>query len=467
MKKNSLLVCAVQLATFLLGITFSVEGYSKAPPIFVPEKPAHVTLKNGIEIFFIENHELPVIDTMLYIKGGSVYDPQGKEGLSQLMIQALRLGGSDKKSPEDIEESLERVSATLEMGVQSEFYTATLSLLQKDFSSGLSILISLLKNPTFQKDRFELVKSHILEGLEREKEEPFSYANKEFYKMIYQNDASRPHNVWGRFSSVDTVKKLSHEEVVAFYKNNICPDRMVFAIAGDTTFNHLVSRLEKETTGWTRCGSPLSPLDPVREIGEKNKEKVLKRPDLTQSSILVGHLGTNRFNPDKYALQVMNFLLGGGGALNSRMGEEIRSNAGKAYMVYSDFGFGKDKGVFRLIAQTAVANTDWVVKKIKEMVAALHEGKDGKATFEEVELAKKGILRSLMFDFETPFAQVKEQARFALLGYPENYIENFQKEIRQVSVSDVQRVAQEYLKPEELATLVVTTSSRPSGKDKK
>ncbi len=448
MKKN-------QFLFFVLMMCVSLVSFGKDKSIFVPQKPEHVTLPNGLEIFFIENHELPVVDMMFYIKGGSVYDPKGKEGLSQLMIQSLRLGGSDKKTPEEIEESLEQVSATLEMGVQSEFYTGTLSLLKKDFSLGLQILTSLLRNPSFQKDRFELVKSHTLESIEREQEEPFSYANKEFFKMIYQNDSSRSQNAWGRYASVESVKKISRDDVVGCFKKNLCPDRMVLAVSGDTSSEDLVAKIEKATSGWARCGSDLSPVDPVRE-SEKPRQKVLTRPELTQSSVLVGHLGTSRFNPDKFALQVINFLLGGGGALNSRMGEEIRSNAGKAYVVYSDFGFGKDKGVFRLIAQTAVANTDWVVKKIKDMVAELQKGEKGKATAEEVDRAKKGILRSLMFDFETPFAQVKEQARFAVLGYPENYIQDFQKKISAVSTSDVNRVAHEYLKPADLSTLVFT-----------
>ncbi|QQR80317.1 MAG: insulinase family protein [Deltaproteobacteria bacterium] len=99
-------------------------------------------------------------------------------------------------------------------------------------------------------------------------------------------------------------------------------------------------------------------------------------------------------------------------------------------------------------------------QKIREMVTDFAQGtKAGLATSEEVERAKQGPLRSLMFDFETRFSQVKEQARFALLGYPDNYIETFQKKINEVSVTDVNRVAQKYLKPEELSTLIMTDSN--------
>ena len=150
----------------------------------------------------------------------------------------------------------------------------------------------------------------------------------------------------------------------------------------------------------------------------------------------------------------MNFILGGSGSLTSRMGGEIRSNAGKAYGVWSDFGFGKDLGLFRAVAQTALENTVWVVKKMDEMITEM--AKDPKTSLHEVEDAKKAILRSLVFDFETRFSQVKEQARFHLWGYPDDYLVRFQKGIAAVTPEDVKRVAKEYLHPEGFKTLIVT-----------
>jgi predicted Zn-dependent peptidase len=100
------------------------------------------------------------------------------------------------------------------------------------------------------------------------------------------------------------------------------------------------------------------------------------------------------------------------------MGEEIRSTAGKAYGVWSDFGFGRDLGIFRAVAQTALENTGWVVKKMKDMIAVMAQ--DGGVTPEETAAAKRAILRGLVFDFETRFAQVREQARFRLWGYDDS-----------------------------------------------
>ncbi len=441
----ALMLCSLSLPVF-------------AKDIFVPRKPAHTVLRNGLEIYFIEDRELPVVDLMFYVRGGSVYDPVGKEGLSSVTMQSLRLGGTLSLSPDDVEEALEQVAGTLEMGSQPEYFSGTLSILRKDTDLGLDLLFSLLRTPRFEEDRFRLVKAHAIEALERETEDPFVYANKEFSKMIYQNDLKplQPTNAWGRFPTERSLQSLSWDDVKAHYRKMIAPDRLIIAVAGNIGFQELVSKIETRTQGWARSSSPLSPIHPVKPEGMP-RVKTLTRPGLTQSTIFVGHLGTSRDNPDKFALQVMNFLLGGGGALNSRMGEEIRSNAGKAYVVYSDFGFGKDRGVFRLMAQTALENTEWVVDKMRTMVTDFSRGtKNGLATREEVERAKRGPLRSLIFDFETSFAQVKEQARFALLGYPDDYIEIFQRKIHTLSVSEINHVAQKYLKPDAISTLILT-----------
>ena len=178
---------------------------------------------------------------------------------------------------------------------------------------------------------------------------------------------------------------------------------------------------------------------------------------LTQSTILIGHLGEKRNNPDKFALLVMNTILGGSGAMTSRLGETIRSSEGKAYMVWSDFGFGRDEGLFRVITQTAAPNTLWVIRKVQEMLKETAESP--RFTKEELERAKKSILRSLVRDYETRFSQVKDLARFRLLDYPSPYLEVFQKEINRVDTGDLERVARQYLHPESLSVLAVVPES--------
>ncbi|HEX5036841.1 MAG TPA: pitrilysin family protein [bacterium] len=416
--------------------------------LFVPLKPSLTKLANGMEVMVLEDHEFPTLQMQVYVKGGALYDPAGKEGLASVAMQTLRLGGAEGRDPLKIEEDLEFVGASLEMGASVEFLSAGLSLMTKDADLGLDILFDLLRKPALDAVRFGIVKERMKDAILRDQEDPLSLASREFPGFVYG-----PGSAWGRKATTATVTAVTREDVQKFCADNLHPDRLLIAVSGDISEADILAKLKARTEGWEKATASLPEIPPIQPSFQA-AAAVIPRKELTQSTVVLGHLGTNRNNPDKFPLLVMNFVLGGSGSLTSRMGEEIRSNAGKAYDVWSDFGFGRDLGVFRAMAQTGIENTDWVVKKIAEMITTL--AKDGNVTPEEASKAKLAILRSLVFDFETRFAQVKEQARFRLWGYPDDYLVRFQKGVAAVTPADVSRVAKSYLHPEGLKTLVIT-----------
>ena len=440
-----------QLVRLVLLVIITASGCGRGgeqPPIFTPHHPALKKLSNGMELMLIEDHEFPTAQLQFFIRGGTVYDPPGKEGLASIAMQAIRLGGAIGRTPDQIEEDLEFVGASLEMGTSSEFESVSLSLLAKDLDQGIDILFDLLRRPAFDSSRFQIVKARAKDSLLRDREEPFRLGSKEFGRFVY-GEASP----WGRQPTPESIDRIDMEDVRRFYDNSIFPDRILVAASGDFAEAEFVAKIESRTREWSQAGWNPPVLSPVSEKFEKGAE-IVPRKALTQATILVGHLGAKRTNPDKFPLLVMNFILGGSGSLTSRLGEEIRSSSGKAYSVWSDFGFGKDYGLFRAVAQTSIENTEWVVKKMAEMIRAAVEKTD--FSKEEVDAAKRAMLRSLVFDFETRFSQVKEQARFHLWGYPEDYLVLFQKKIAAISKKDVERVARQYLHPDGLKVLVVT-----------
>lgn len=436
------------LIAVMFVLTAGCAGRPSSDGFFMPLKPSMTRLLNGIEVMVLEDPEFPTLQMQLYVRGGSVYDPPGREGLASLAMQTARLGGAEGRDPPSIEEDLEFVGASLEMGASSEYLAASLSLLSKDADLGLDILFDLLRRPALDAARFGIVKERMKDALLRDEEDPIRLAYREFPPMIY--GAASP---WGRKATVESVGAVTREDVAAFCKASLRPDRILIAVSGDVSGKEIVDKIRNRTEGWEKAAEPLPEIPHVTPAFV-SASAALPRPDLTQSTVVMGHLGAKRDNPDKFALVVMNFILGGSGSLTSRMGGEIRSTAGKAYGVWSDFGFGKDLGIFRAVAQTALENTGWVIDKMKEMVTALAQ--NGDVTPEETAAAKRAILRGLVFDFETRFAQVKEQARFRLLGYPDDYLVRFQKGIAAVTPEDVRRVARQYLHPEGLKVLVVT-----------
>ena len=436
-------------------LLLAAGGCARKPTVdgfFVPLKPSLTKLPNGIEVMVLEDPEFPTLQMQVTIRGGSVYDPPGREGLASLAMQAVRLGGAEGRDPGSIEEDLEFVGASLEMGASAEHLSAGLSLLTKDVDLGLGLLFDLLRRPALDAARFGVVKERMKDAILRDEEDPLRLAYREFPGMIY-GDLSP----WGRKVTVASVGAVTRDDVAAFCKTALKPDRILIAVSGDLPEKEILEKIRLRTEGWEKSSEALPEIPPVTPEFSK-AARTLPRPDLTQSTVVMGHLGTKRDNPDKFALVVMNFILGGSGSLTSRMGSEIRSTAGKAYGVWSDFGFGRDLGIFRAVAQTALENTDWVVKKMQEMIGAMAQG--GEVTPEEILAAKQAILRSLVFDFETRFAQVKEQARFRLWGYPDDYLVRFQKGIAAVTPEDVRRVAKKYLHPEGMKVLVVTDGKK-------
>lgn len=437
----------VLFALLLLAAT-ACSRKPEADGFFQPIKPSLTKLPNGMEVMVIEDHEFPTLQLQVFLKGGAVNDPAGKEGLAGLAMQSVRMGGAEGREPGKIEEDLEFVGASLEMGAAAETLSASLSLMTKDADLGLDVLFDLLRKPSVDPSRFSIVKERMKDAILRDEEDPLQLASKEFPGFVYGPEAA-----WGRKATPATVEAVTRDDVVAFCRASFHPDRMLVAVSGDISEKEILEELKKRADGWEPSPAAVPEIPAIKPAFRRDIV-VIPRKELTQSTIVIGHLGARRENPDKYALLVMNFILGGSGSLTSRMGEEIRSNAGKAYGVWSDFGFGKDLGLFRGVAQTALDNTVWVVKKMDEMITAM--ATDANVSPQEVEDAKKAILRSLVFDFETRFSQVKEQARFHLWGYPDDYLVRFQKGIAAVTPEDVKRVAKAYLHPEGLKTLIVT-----------
>ncbi len=446
----------IRFFLLLLIISCSFTSCRRSSIFFHPLLPETKKLSQGMKLFYLKDSELPLVNLFFYIRGGSVYDPVGKEGLSAIAMQSIRLGGMKGLPSQRVEDRLEFCGASLEMGSSPEFFTVSFSLLEKDLNQGLEILFGLLKNPSLDPEHFRIIKARAKDSLHREEEDPLHLAMKEYPGMIYGN------NVWGRKVTEDSLDRITLEDVKNFQEQFIHPDRIVVAVAGDISKKDLIQKLESYLGDWKISAGPLPSIPPVESHFEPVSRVIIKK-GLTQSTVIVGHLGGRRDNPDKFALQIMNFILGGSGALTSRMGEAIRSDTGKAYSVWSDFGIGKDLGIFRAVAQTAIQNTDWVTQKMSSMIREL--ATEPHFTEEEIDRAKKSLLRGMVFDYETRFSQVKEQARLHLLGYPNHYLEILQRKMGEVTRGDLERVSKKYLHPDGLKILIVTDESAKGKKE--
>ena len=245
-----------------------------------------------------------------------------------------------------------------------------------------------------------------------------------------------------------SVKGLEQKSLKAFYERTYRPNRTILSVVGDVSHQEIAQALNQAFRSWPK-GEPATPPAPPSKVGSAETIRVAK--DLTQANIILGHEGVGREHPDYYAIQVMNYILGGGG-FSSRTLDSIRNERGLAYSVYSYFGAEKRRGTFELVMQT---KNETALEAIRIANAEIRRIREELVAEQELEDAKDYLTGSfpLRFDTNRKVANFLAQVEYFELGldYPERYPDL----IREVQREDVLRVAQKYLKPEQLITVLV------------
>jgi zinc protease len=452
------------LIIFLFGF-FSSLGFCKnslgAPPIVnqlekTPLPRIHMpaiqkeTLDNGLRLLLLPDDETPVVEGTFYIRTGAIYEPADRLGLAMITGELLRIGGTKQLPPDAFDEALANLGAEVNSSIDREYGVVTFKCLAEDLPQVLSLVFQMLREPAFDSQRLALAKLQAVEKLRRENDQPDDIAQREFPKLIYGRD-----NPWARAPTTQTISAISREEVEAFYRRFYHPDRMILAMAGDFSKKQLTDEIQKATQDWSKASEPLPTVPEMQRNWGEGTYLIQKNFD--QATLILGHYGERRFNPDKYALILLNDILGGD-VLGSRLGKQIRSSLGLAYGVYSNFGLQTDYGIFYIFAQTKAVSTQQVLKEIHSILTEVAGAKT--LTEDELEEHKQSVVNSLYSQYEPRSRFVMEEARFEYLGYPPNYLSIFRDKIQQVSLKDLQRVAQKYLHPGSLKVLVVGAAKK-------
>jgi len=414
------------------------------PQIHVPPID-RVTLGNGLQVMMLQDPELPVVRGFLYIRTGEIYEPADKLGLAAMTGELLRDGGTKHHPPEALEAELAAIGADIDSDIGREYGLISFKCLKEDLPKVLGLVFEILREPAFDPGKLELVRLQLLEALRRQNDDPAKTASREFPKLIYGKD-----NVWARSPTVGSIKSLTREDVAAFYKKYFFPDRILLAVSGDFQEKSLLKTVNALTEGWAKATEPLPPIPPVEKRFSSGITLIPKQAD--QATLMMGHFGDKRFNPDKYALLLLNDILGGE-SLVSRLGKQVRSTLGLAYGIYSRFGLETDYGVFSIMAQTQAKNSREVLQESRKILAEVR--RPDSITEAELEFFKQSLLNSLYSEYEPKYNFAKDEARFTYLGYPPNYLETFRQNIEKVTLDDIRRVAQKYLNPDALQVLVV------------
>ncbi|MHB8483174.1 MAG: M16 family metallopeptidase [Nitrospiria bacterium] len=418
----------------------------KFPPLdFHPSKGERMVLPNGMILYLLEDHELPLINLSATIQTGSFYEPADQIGLASLAGALMRTGGAGDKTGDEIDETLEFLSASISTGIGGDSGYASLDVLTRDFDKGFDLFADVLMHPRFSEDKLEILKNQEIETIRRKNDNPSSIAGREFAKLLYGADSP-----YAREETIETISKIKRQDCVDFYSRYFHPDGMILGITGDFKKEEMIQKISDKFKGWEKRKETVPSLKPVPVEFKPSVNQIEK--DLTQSYIRIGHLGVKRNDPDYYALSVMNDILGGQ-TFSSRLFKEVRTQKGLAYSVGSAFLPGNiEVGYFFAYCQTMTQNTVRAISAIKENIKKMQEAP---VTPDELQLAKDSFLNSFIFSFTTPSQIVSRQIFLEYYHLPEDYMEQFRDHVSKITSEDILRVAKQYLHPDGLTLLVV------------
>jgi zinc protease len=406
--------------------------------------PMRFTTPNGMTVLVLEQHFLPIVEIHALIKAGSAQDPPEKAGLANL-VAGLLDEGTTTRSSRQLAEQIDFVGGSLGVKADEDFTTASTRTLKKDIDLGFTLLADILQRPAFPKQEFERVRSQILGEIASDNDDPGHVAMKAFNQLIFQNHPYR----WPVNGTEETLGKITLADVQAFYAKEYLPSQVILAIVGDITAEQATTLVQTHFGSWKKGIAPPRTVKKPTVIDKKIVQLIEK--DLTQSTIVIGHPGISRTNPDFYAVTVMNHVLGAGG-FSSRLMDTIRDKQGLAYGITSHYDARLMPGSFWINLQTRTETTNQAITGVLAEMKAIREAP---VSDQELADAKAFLMGSfpLRLDSTAKLTQVLAQVEFFGLGF--DYFSQYPKWIERVTKEDVQRVARQYLDPQRYALVVV------------
>ena len=413
-------------------------------PAFKPQQPKRIQLSNGMVIFLQEDHELPLIDGTARIRGGSVNEPAGKTGLIDLYGEVWRTGGTKTQTGDQLDDFLEVRAAKVETGGSTDSTTISFSCLKGDLEDVFKAFADVLRNPEFNADKIDIAQKEENDGISRRNDQVGEITHRESVKLAYG-----PENPYARVPEYSTVAAITRQDLIDWHGKYVHPNNIILGISGDFNSAAMEARLRAAFESWPK--GPAVPKNELKYSPAKPGYYLVEKDDVNQSNIHMVGLGTTRDNPDYYAISVFNEAFGGG--FSSRLFNDIRTKRGLAYSVGGGVGtnFGHP-GILKVAIGTKSQSTIEAIQAAREDIDNLTKQP---ITDDEIQRAKDAILNAFIFRLDSPDKILGERMTYEYYGYPPDWLDKYQAEIKKVTAADVNRVAGKYLHKDQLAVLVV------------
>ncbi len=437
------------LATISLNAQENLDRTKRPEPLGTPgvqlPKIQKAKLANGLEVWLVEKHELPVVALNLVIQAGSDHDPIQKPGIASMTADVLDEGTRNRDALK-IADELDFIGASLAVRSDVDGSFITLHSITKRLKEALDVFSDVVVNPMFPQAEFERLKKQRQTALLQQKDRPPVIATNAFRHILYGSNHPYGNDASGTETS---LKEMTREDLVDFYNAYYRPNNATLIVVGDATLGDITTRLESLLAGWKSAPVPALTLPPIPNV-EKRKLYIVDKPGAAQSEIRIGYPAAARNTPDFFPINLMNRILGG--QYTSRINLNLRERHGFTYGARSGFTFNKDSGPFVASAGVATAKTDSSLQEFKNEIDRMHSGG---VTADELAFVKKGFAGSFALTFETASQIAGALQNIVLYNLPENYYETFLQNIDNVTLDEVQQTARKYLDSSTMAFVVV------------
>jgi predicted Zn-dependent peptidase len=448
MKKTLTILLAMGFLFISLG-NAQVEKPSdlKFPPLkYDPPDPNdfRTEFDNGLLGYIQEDHSLPLINVSAQINFGSLYVPKEKLGLASVLSETLIKGGTKTLEGDVIEEKIDFLGGSLSFRAGERTSTLSLTILSKDIDKGIALFFDVLMNPEFREAPLNLAKARLIDQLRQANDQPRSILSREYERIIYGEHPL----TWEPIKQ--TYDGITGAELKAMHAQYFFPKNTILAASGDFNKAELKSKINSFVSNWKNQDLSIPTFS--KNFPEPEPGVYFIQKKINQGYISLGHLGIEDTNPDYFAVQVMNFILGGG-SFTSRITMKVRSTEGLSYNQGSRFSYRWGyPGTFSGYVQTKSSTVGYAISLILDEFNRIRKESVSDA---EMEVAINYYLESFSNAFESPQATMSTFANLEMTGKPMDYYKTYREHISAVTKAKVQDVANKYIHPDKSVILIV------------
>ncbi len=456
MKSTTRAAAALSLA-LPLAFQVTVHGASQEvmnkKPTYPPVQPAkdfhfpafeQKTLANGLQVVVIEHHEIPAVTVEMLFRAGKAFTPATKAGLPTATAQLLH-EGTTSRSSQQIAQAIDSVGGSLSTYSSWDSAAALLQVTSDQLGPGLDLLADVVQRPNFPAEELERWRHQALNNLQVQQEDASYLADAAFERALFTD---HPYGL-PEEGTPESVQGLTRDDLVSFHREHYVPNEAIIAVVGDVQAADAFARVERAFGAWTRGSEHEIPkVEPERR--EKHRIVVIDMPDAVQSEIRVGQIGIPFADPDFFAADVYNSILGGGSS--SRLYQEVRNKRGLSYSAGSGFLKAIQSGPFDASASTKTESTTEALTVMLDTMETLEKAPVPPA---ELEARKTYLSGVFPLQIETPRGIADKVLEALKYGLGREFIESYRGRIDAVTAEQVRSFAERRMHPESSLIVVV------------